>query len=152
MERLVALINKDLLSAEERKELLDELYWADWTKLNNYYPNEVKKIFAFLRNTEFNVEEISLIQKLYNTPDGSYVEEFSHIVLKLYREDRTKFFKALHLNPEEGGNLAYLFRNDRFFDDVKLELAEILDSNKLTEDEAITASAFFKSYEYICKT
>ncbi len=152
MERLIDLINKELLSAEERKELLDSLYWTDWSKLNNDYPNEVKKIFTFLRNTEFNEEEIALIQKLYNNPDGAYVEEFSYIISKLYREDKIKFLKALHLAPEEGGNLAYLFRNKRIIENVELELEEILKSNKLTNDELLTTSAFFRTYENLCKT
>lgn len=151
MERLLELINKDDKSPEDRIEFLEELFWADWSKLNDY-SEEINRIFKFLRNTDFNEKEISLIQKLYNNPDGAYIEEFSYIILKLYRENRIKFFKALQLSPEESENLAYLFRNKRIFEDGDAEVSEILNSNGLTEEEASTTRAFFRVYENLCNT
>lgn len=151
MEKIIELVNKENKSSEDRIELLEELYWADWSKLNDLQV-EVTKIFTFLRNTEFNEKEISLIQKLYNNPDGAYIEEFSYIISKLYREDRIRFFKALHLDPDEAENLAYLFRNKRIFEDGTIELEDILDSKELTEDEETTTRAFFRIYENLCKT
>ena len=151
MERIIELINKEEKSTLERLTLLDEIYWADWDKLNSDYPEEVKKIFTFLRNSDFNEEEISLIQKLYNNPDGAYIEEFSYIISKLYREDKIKF-KALHLAPEEGENLAYLFRNKKIFYDSDAELEEILKVKGLSEDEVTTTKTFLKTYENLCNT
>lgn len=152
MERIIELINKENLTKDERLELLDELYWADWTTLSAEYPDELNKVFQFLRNTEFNEEEISLIIKLYSNPDGAYVEEFSYIIRKIYNEDKIKFMKALHLNIEEGENLAYLFRNDKVFEDGDAELQSILATKKLTEEEETSANAFFRTYKNVCNT
>lgn len=152
MERIIELINKEDLTKEERLELIDELYWADWSNLSTVYPNNLKKVFEFLRNVEFNEEEISLIIKLYSNPDGAYVEEFSYIIRKLYNEDRIKFMKALHLNIDEGENLAYLFRNDKVFEDGDAELESILAMKKLNEEEEISANAFFRTYKNVCNT
>lgn len=152
MEKVIELINKEQLSTSDRLVLLDELYWADWVNLSSQYPKEVSKIFIFLRNTEFSIEEISLIQKLYSNPDGAYIEEFSHIIIKLYKEDKAKFIKAIHLDIEEGENLAYIFRNNKVFEDGNIELQEILETKKLTEAESDSANAFFRTYKNVCNT
>ena len=151
MKRIVDLISKESLNINERLEILDELYWLDWGKLRDSFPDIFNKIFVFLRNDTFNEEEISLIQKLYNNPEGAYIEEFSSIIIRLYKEDKIKFFKALHLNPEEGDALAYLFRNNRIFN-ADTELYEILNTGDLTEDEILTTKAFFRTYENLCNT
>lgn len=152
MNKLIDLINKNSLSKNERIELLDELYWADLTQLGIEYPEEIKKIFNFLRNSEFSIEEISLIQKLYSNPEGAYVEEFTYIITKLYMIDRIMFIKALHLNIDEAESLAYMFRNNRVFRDGDIELKEILETNLLTDEEQESANTFFKMYEKVCNT
>lgn len=152
MERIIELINKEALTKEEILELIDELYWVDWEALSSEYPKELKKIFEFLRNEDFNEQEISLIIKLYSNPDGAYVEEFSHIIRKIYSQDRIKFIKGLHLNIDESENLAYLFRNDKVFADGDAELESILAMKKLSEEEEISANAFFKTYKNVCNT
>lgn len=152
MDKIIDLINKDYLTEGERLELLEELYWADWDSLNANYPEEVKKIFIFLRNGEFDVQELSLVLKLYSNPGGAYVEEFSYIIAKLYNRDKIKFIKALHLDIAEGENISYLFRNDRVIEDGEIELREILSKNQLSEEEVVSANSFFKTYKNVCNT
>ena len=115
MDKLISLINKASMSKDDRLELLDELYWTDFRNLESDYPQDLQKIFLFLRKDNFSLEEISLIQKLYSNPEGAYIEEFSSIIINLYKLDKVKFIKALHLNIDEAENLAYLFRNNRVF-------------------------------------
>ena len=152
MERVVELINKDSMPSDDRLELLDELYWADFNKLKLDYPKDIDKIFLFLSEEDFSIEEISLIQKLYANPEGAYVEEFSSIIIVLYKIDKSKFMKALHLNINEAENLSYLFRNNKVFQDGDIELQEILATKGLTEDEEESANAFFKMYKKVCNT
>lgn len=152
MNRIIDLINKDTLSKDERLELLNELYWADLIKLGTEYPEDIKKIFTFLRNSEFNIEEISLIQKLYSNPEGAYVEEFTYIIIKLYRIDRVMFIKALNLNMYEAENVAYIFRNNKVFEDGEIELQGILETNLLNNEEQESANTFFKTYKKVCNT
>lgn len=152
MERVVELINKDSMSSDDRLELLDELYWADFSKLKSDYPEGINKILLFLREEDFSIEEISLIQKLYANPEGAFVEEFSSIIIDLYKLDKIKFLKGLHLNIDEAENLSYLFRNNKVFQDEDIELQEILATNELTEEEEETANAFFKMYRKVCNT
>lgn len=152
MDKIIELINKEQLSTTERLELIDELYWVDWISLSSDNPKELNTLFLFLRNTEFNVGEISLIQKLYSNPDGAYIEELSHIITKIYNQDKVKFIKALHLNIDEGENIAYMFRNDKVFEDGDIELQEILATNQLTEEECDSANSFFRTYKNVCNT
>lgn len=152
MDRIVELINKDSMSSDDRLELLDELYWADFSKLKSDYPEGINKILIYLREEDFSIEEISLIQKLYANPEGAYVEEFGEIIINLYKKDKIKFIKALHLNIDEAENLSYLFRNNKVFQDVDIELQEILATKGLTEEEEETANAFFKMYKKVCNT
>lgn len=152
MNKLIELINKDSLSKDDRLEFLDEIYWADLMKLGTEFPEVINKIFTFLRNEEFNMVEISLIQKLYGNPEGAYVEEFTYIIIKLYRFDRVKFIKALNLNIDEAENLAYLFRNNKVFEDGEKELQEILATNLLNEEERESANTLFRMYKKVCNT
>lgn len=150
--QVIVYINKEKLSDKERLELLDEIYWLAWDMLSIEYPEETKKIFSFLRNNEFSEEEISLILKLYNNPHGAYTQEFSHIISNIYNKDKIKFIKALHLVPEEVGNLVYLFRNNKVFNDEEIELMEILSKQGLAEEEIDTANTFFRMYKTVCST
>lgn len=152
MKSIIELINSQELTSSERLELLEEIYWMDWNKLSKDSPESIDKLFTFLRNSEFNEEEISLILKLYNNPDGAYIEEFSFIIAKIYRKDRALFFKAMHLVPDEIDNLAYLFRNKKIFENGQVELEEILHAKKLTRDEEETTEAFYRMYENLCNT
>lgn len=90
--------------------------------------------------------------ELYSNPDGAYIEELSHIITKIYNEDKVKFIKALHLNIDEGENIAYLFRTDKVFEDGDIELQEILSTNQLTEEECDSANSFFRTYKNVCNT
>lgn len=150
--KVIDYINKEVLTSEERLDLLDELYWLDWDMLRTENPEEIQNIFTFLRNTDFNEEELSLILKLYNNPHGAYTEEFSYIISKLYREDKVKFIKALNLEKDEAGNLVYLFRNNKIFQDEELEIKEILSKEELYEEEIDTANLFFRMYKTVCST
>ena len=55
MDRIVELINKDSMSSDDRLELLDELYWADFSKLKSDYPEGINKILLFLREEDFSI-------------------------------------------------------------------------------------------------
>ncbi len=152
MDKLRALINKASMSKDDRLELLDELYWADFRNLEWDYPQDLQKIFLFLRKDTFSLEEISLIQKLYSNPEGAYIEEFSSIIINLYKLDKVKFIKALHLNIDEAENLAYLFRNNKVLEDEDRELEDLLAKKQLTAEEEEAAEIFLKMYKKICKT
>ena len=152
MDKLISLINKTSMSKDDRLELLDELYWADFRNLASDYPQDLQKIFIFLRKDTFSLEEISLIQKLYSNPEGAYIEEFTTIIINLYKLDKVKFIKALHLNIDEAENLAYLFRNNKVFEYEDRELEDLLATKQLTAEEEEAAELFFKMYKKICKT
>lgn len=152
MKRIVDLIDNTSLSGDERLELLDELYWADWSKLKADYPEDIEKIFDFLRKSTFNPKETSLILKLYNNPEGAFIEEFSIIIAELYNKDRVGFIKALRIDPDEGEILAYLFRNMKIFEDMDSELNHIVNNDYLSEEEKDVARSFFRIYENLCNT
>lgn len=149
MDRTAELINKDKLERLERLELLENLYYVKWDELS---PETVDKIFIFLRNDEFNEEEISLILSLYHNENNAYIEEFNRIITKIYKDYTIKFFKGLHLNPGEISGLAKLFKNNRVFDFPFLELGRIIESGLLTKDELATARKFYGVYDAFCKT
>lgn len=150
--RILDLLNKESLSAEERLELLDEMYWGDWNILIEEDSEKVNELLEFLRKGEFSLEEISLIQKLYSNPDGALTYEFSEIIIDLYRKDKGRFFKALALNPEESENIAYIFRNNKVFESSGKELREVLENYELTLDESSVVEIFFLNYEQLCST
>lgn len=152
MKKIADLIARTSLSQEERLELLEQLYWADWAMLKKNNPDDVEKIFKFLKESTFNPREISLIIRLYNNSDGAFIEEFSLIIAGLYMEDRTSFIQALCMNPDEGEILAYLFRNMKIFEDLDSELKLILHNDNLSEGEKDVARSFFRIYENLCNT
>ena len=151
-EKIIGLISRDYLTKDESLELIDDLYWADWDILKEKYPNYIENIFDYLKKEKLSNEEISQILKLYNNPHGEYIEEFSNIILDLYRKDKTKFIKSLNMEKEEVINLVYLFRNNVIKLDEDEELFEISKSGELSQEEEDTAEAFIKSYKNVCST
>lgn len=151
-EKIIGFIEKDNMTQEESLEFLDELYWADWDFLNEKYPNHIEKIFNNLRKDNISNEERSLIIKLYNNPHGAYVDEFSQVILDLYKKDKMKFIQALNMEKDEISNLVYLFRNHNEVVDEDEELLSIIQSDSLSEEEKDTGNFFIKMYENVCNT
>lgn len=151
-ENIIEIIKKDSLSKDESIELIEELYWADWDLLKEKYPNYIDKIFLYLKEEDLSNKEISQILKLYNNPHGAYIEEFSDIIINLYKSDKVKFIKSLNLEKEESANLVYLFRNNFIEIDEDLELAGIIQSEELSEEEKETAELLIRLYEHACST
>lgn len=151
-ENIIELINRDILTKDENLELIEELYWADWDLLKDKYPNYIDKIFLHLKKDNFSNEEISQILKLYNNPHGAYINEFSDIILSLYKKNKTIFIKSLNMEKEETINLVYLFRNHFIEVDEDLELLGIIESDELTEEERATAESLIKAYKHACST
>lgn len=145
-------MNKDNLTEAENLELIDDLFWADWDLLKEQYPDYIKKIFIYLKRDDFSAKEISHILKLYNNPHGAYINEFSDIILNLYKIDKYKFIKSLNIEREEITNLVYLFRNHFMNIDEDLDLLQMLESRELKEDEKDTVEMFIKSYKNVCST
>lgn len=150
-ERIVDLMDQDSLTKEESLELIEELYWADWTILRKK-PDYIEKIFNYLKKDNFSKEEISKIFKLYNNLDGAYIEDFSRIILDIYRRDKSKFIRSLNIEREETQNLVYLFRNHLIDLDKDKELDKLIGSDKLTKEEKETGRALIKAYEHACST
>lgn len=150
--RMVELINKESLSSKDRLELLNEMYWGDWNELLKEDKDKVNDLLDFLIKGDFSLEEISLIQKLYSNPEGALTDEFSRIIIDLYKKDKGRFFKALSLNPEESENLAYIFRNNMVFQSAQEELEEVLLNNDFTLDEKSVVNIFFLNYQQLCST
>lgn len=151
-EKIIEDINKNTLTKEESIELIEDLYWADWDLLNDKYKNHLPKIFNYLRKDNHSQEEISQIMKLYNNPHGAYVDEFSDIIIELYKKDRVKFIISLNMEKDEISNLVYLFRNNNVVIDEDEELLDIIQSDKLSEEEKETGNFFIKMYENVCNT
>ncbi len=151
-EKIIGFIEKDNMTKEESLEFLDELYWADWDFLKEKYPNHIEKIFNNLRKDNISNEERSLIIKLYNNPHGAYVDEFSQVILDLYKKDKMKFIQALNMEKDEISNLVYLFRNHNEVVDEDEELLSIIQSDSLSEEEKDTGNFFIKMYENVCNT
>lgn len=151
-EKIIELINKDNISKTESLELIDDLYWADWDILTEKYSDGIKKIFNYLKKDDFSIEEISQMIKLYNNPDGAYIDEFSNIILNIYKRNKHQFIQALNIEKEEIVNLVYLFRNHFMNIDEDLDLLQMLESKELTKGEKETVEMFMKSYKNVCST
>lgn len=149
---IIKKINKDILTKQDSLELIEDLYWADWDLLNEKYPMDIPKIFSYLKNDDHSNEEISGILKLYNNPHGAYVEEFSDIIILIYKRDRVKFIKSLNLEKDETSNLVYLFRNNNVVIDKDQELLDIIQSDELSEDEKDTGNFLITMYDNVCNT
>lgn len=151
-EAIKKYINKEDLGLEDKVELLDDLYWADWQAIKDNSNIDIDKLFNHLRSEDLTIEEISKVLRLYNNLDGAYTFEFAEIIANLYKKDEVKFFQGLNLNPDEAINLVYVFRMVDVFDDGKIEFQRIKEMKKLTEEEIETATTFFNMYETICNT
>ena len=151
-EKIIEKINKDNLTKEESVELIEDLYWADWDLLNDKYMDQIPKIFSYLRNDDHSQEEVSQILKLYNNPHGAYVDEFSDIIIELYKRHRLKFIKSLNMEKDEMSNLVYLFRNNNVVIDQDVELLDTIKSDRLSEEEKDTGRFLIKMYDNICNT
>ena len=152
VEKIIEKINKDNLTKEESVELIEDLYWVDWDLLNDKYMDQIPKIFSYLRNDDHSQEEVSQILKLYNNPHGAYVDEFSDIIIELYKRHRLKFIKSLNMEKDEMSNLVYLFRNNNVVIDQDVELLDIIKSDRLSEEEKDTGRFLIKMYDNICNT
>lgn len=151
-EKIIKLLNISNPSLDERLDLLDELYWADWSVLDEEYPEEVDKIFQYLTSYELGIEEISKLLSLYNNIEGAHTDKFSRIIADYYLKDRLKFFKALNLNKDEAINLVYIFRMLGIFEEEEIEFEEVKSSGELSEEELGTARTFYTMYKTICHT
>ncbi len=150
-EKIVKDINKQILTKEESLELIDDLYWADWDMINDKYKDSIPKIFNYLKE-DHSCEEISGIIKLYNNPHGAYVDEFSNLIIDIYKRDKLKFIKSLNIEKDETSNLVYLFRNNDVVIDKDEELLEIIQSDKLSEEEKETGDFLLRMYDNVCNT
>lgn len=151
-EKIIDFIKKDVLTKDESLELIDSLYWADWDLINREYQESIDDIFQHLSKEGLSNEEVSLILKLYNNPNGAYVNEFANVIVNLYKKDKTKFIQSLNLEKEESINLVYIFRTHYIKLDEDQELLDIINSGELSEEEIDTAEKFIKMYENICNT
>jgi len=149
---IIDYIRKDTLTKEESLELIDDLYWVDWNLLDREYPDDISKIFSYIRNDNHSNEKISQILKLYNNPDGAHIDEFANIIENLYKKDKVKFIQSLNLEKEESVNLVYIFRTHEIKLDEDRGLNDIIKSEKLSEEEKDTAERFIKMYNNICNT
>lgn len=145
-------INKDNLDLDQKVQLLDELYWADWESINNDPNIDINKLFNHLQSENLDIEEIGKIMSLYNNLDGAYTQEFAKVIANLYTNDRIKFFQGLNLNQEETINIVYVFRMIKMFEDSDIEFKEVKDMNKLRDEEIDTTNTFYNMYETICNT
>lgn len=150
--QFIKYINKEDLSLNQKVKFLDELYWSDLKALSDSPDTNMDSLFQHLKSEELSIEEIAKVLNLYNNLDGAYTQEFAEIIANLYSKDRIKFFRALNLNKDEAINIVYVFRIIKVFEDKNIELQEVKNSNKLTEEEIDTANTFFNMYETICNT
>lgn len=131
-----------------REEIIEELYWSSLTEINE---GEMEKtVKPFLMDSEI-IAEYSAVQRLYSNPDGAYIDFFEDVIIGLYKKDPYTFIKATGLNPDEGMNVLYIFRNKAVFlkpDSIKEEL---LKNTSDTETKEMIES-FFRYYDSICST
>lgn len=150
IEKIVELVNKEKLSLDDKVELLDELYWAEWDELDKEYPEEVEKIFYYLENKDLEIEELAKALSLYNNVAGAHTHRFANIIADYYTQDRIKFMKALNMNKDQAIHLVYIFRNLFVFDDKDKELSEIKSKGQLIDEELEAAETFYSMYNRIC--
>lgn len=146
---ILQFLNKSSSSLEDRIQLLEELYWANWEELGS---DDIDKIFEYLSSNDLEVREISKALSLYNNVAGMHTEKFAHIIATYYINDRIKFFKALNLNRDEAIHLVYIFKMLKIFEDWDKEYTEIKSTNELTDEELDTANTFFSMFKTICNT
>lgn len=153
-ELVYEYINGTNLTAIEEKEFFHHLSILDWNKISEDYGEDFSfKVLRKIQDTETNnLENMSNIILLYNNPYGKFTKEFGEIITKLYLKDKIQFMKALNLVKDETINIVYVFRLEKTFpnDYTEDDLKEILNSNKLTDEEKETARMFFTMYRNIC--
>lgn len=152
LEKIIKLMNIENPSLDDRLELLEELYWADWKELEENYPEYVVKVFIYLKSSDLTIAEKAKVLSLYNNMEGAYIQEFAEIIANFYKEDRIKFLKALHLNIDEVPHLVYIFRAMEIFEEGEEEFNQVQSENQLNEEELDSAYTFFKTYKTICST
>lgn len=150
--RVKKLLCQEDLSKDEKVQLLDDLYWADWAELNKDYKEQIDQVFSYIGRDDLSKEEIAKVLSLYNNLEGIYVTEFANVIKDYYIKDRVKFLKSLHLNPEEAINLVYIFKVYDIFEDGMEEFESVKDLGKLNQDELETAQSFFSKFRAICDT
>lgn len=150
--RVKKLLCKENLSKDEKVQLLDDLYWADWAELNKDYKEQIDEVFSYIRRDDLSKEEIAKVLSLYNNLEGIYVTEFADIIKDYYINDKIKFLRSLHLNPEEAINLVYIFKVYDIFEDGMEEFEAIKNLGILDQDELETAHSFFSKFRAICDT
>lgn len=132
---------------------IEDLYWSDLEELDKD-ENKRKEVFFYLEDYENrDIDELSQIVRLYSNPSGVLTDEFANLIANFYKKDKIKFMKALHLSKDEIAYLVYVFRNLKVFegdDEGATEEKEIIDSNKLSDEELETVDEFFKMYKMIC--
>lgn len=151
-ERVKMLLSKDKLSKNEMIQLLDDLYWADWSEFNEIYSNKIEELFKYLESGNLSKEEIAKVLSLYNNLEGIYTIEFANIIKEIYVKDRIKFLKSLNLNKEEAINLVYIFKVYEVFEDGDDEFNEIKKLGKLNSEELGAANTFYSMFRAICDT
>lgn len=150
--RILELINRKDLSKDESVELIDEIYWADWSQLESRDKDIVEKIFAYVARGDLSNEETSKLLKLYNNLDGAHTIRFADLILHIYKTNKKKFLKSLNLEKEEAINIVYIFRMNDIDLSKDQELLDLIRSDELTEEEREIGESFFKMYENICNT
>lgn len=147
--KISELLNKTNLFLEDRVQMLEELYWADWRELES---EDIDKIFEYLSSSDLEIQEMAKALSLYNNISGAYTEKFADIIANYYINDRIKFFKALNLNRDEAIHLVYIFRSRNIFQDEEKEYEEIESAKQLSDEELEIANIFFSMYKTICNT
>lgn len=131
-----------------REEIIEELYWSSLTTITE--EEMLKIVKPFLMDSK-RIEEFAAVQKLYSNPEGAYIDFFEDIIIGLYKKDPYTFIKAVGLNPDEGMNVLYIFRNKAMF----LEAESIKEALLKNTDDAETKEmieSFFRYYDSICST
>ena len=151
-DRVKILLSKKDLSLDEKVQLLDDLYWADWEELDRDYSEQIDALLKHLQTLTLDLREIAKLFNLYNNLEAAHVADFAEIIRNIYIKEKVRFFKALNLNKEEAINLVYVFKLEKVFEDGDKEFNKIVSLNKLNEEELETANTFFNMYRTICNT
>ena len=131
-----------------REEIIEELYWSSLTTITEQ--EMLKIVKPFLMDSK-RIEEFAAVQKLYSNPEGAYIDFFEDIIIDLYKKDPYTFIKAVGLNPDEGTNVLYIFRNKAIFLEAESIKEELLKKTDDAETKEMVES-FFRYYDSICST
>ncbi len=131
-----------------REEIIEELYWSSLTTITE--EEMLKIVKPFLMDSK-RIEEFAAVQKLYSNPEGAYIDFFEDIIIDLYKKDPYTFIKAVGLNPDEGTNVLYIFRNKAIFLEAESIKEELLKKTDDAETKEMVES-FFRYYDSICST